>query len=340
MNVKLLHVLVTVPLSEEEKALLTEAVSGLRLFHIPAKKAEDISAEIWQTCDVLYTAHVLPQPQEAPALKWIQFHYAGIDHALQAPILQKTGLLVTTMSGASASQMAEHVLTMLLALGHHLPAVLDSQHKKEWPPDRWERFMPKELRGSTVGIVGYGSIGRQVARLLQPFGATVVAAKHNAMEPRDYGYTPPGLGDPEGELPHRIYPWQAVRHMAQECDALVIAAPLTAETRGMINADVLRALRPGALIVDVSRGGILDHQALLKLLENGHIGGAALDVFPQEPLPPESPLWTHPRIIITPHISGNSQHYTRRAMELFAENLQRFQSGQPLYNLFDPQKGY
>ncbi len=334
------NVLITIPLDETLQHQLQAVSPRLRLIHIPAQKAEDVPAEIWERCDVLYTANVLPAPEQAASLKWIQFHYAGIDHALDAPILQKPGLRVTTLSGAAASQMAEHVLTMLLALGHNLPDVLKAQRAAEWPEDRWQRFLPHELRDSVVGILGYGSIGRQVARLLHPFGATVLAAKYNAMDPVDHGYTPPGQGDPGGDYARRIYPYQALKSMARECNALVVAAPLTTQTRGLVGHEVLQALRPGAFLVDVSRGGIVDLNALLAALRSGQLGGAALDVFPQEPLPASHPLWRQENVIITPHISGNSRRYTERAMALFAENLRRFLAGEPLYNLFDPEKGY
>ncbi len=334
------NVLITVPLDETLLHQLQAISPRLRLIHIPAEQAEEIPAEIWERCDVLYTANTLPQPEQAPALKWIQFHYAGIDHALTAPITQKEGVLITTLSGAAASQMAEHVIAMLLALGHHLPDLLRAQRAAEWPADRWQRFLPHELRNRTIGILGYGSIGRQVARLLQPFGATVLAAKYNAKDPRDHGYTPPGQGDPEGQLARRIYPYQALRSMARECQALIVAVPLTRQTRGLVSAEVLQALQPGAFLVDVSRGGVVDINALLTALRSGQIGGAALDVFPQEPLPASHPLWQQENVIITPHISGNSRHYAERAMTLFAENLRRFLHNEPLYNRFDPQKGY
>lgn len=214
------------------------------------------------------------------------------------------------------------------------------QRLAEWPRERWERFSPRELRDSTVGIVGYGSIGRQTARLLQPFGATVLAAKRDVMHPEDLDYIPEGMGDPQGDLVHRLYPIQALRSMLKECDFVAVTVPLTPETRGLVGAAELAALKPTAFLVDTSRGGVVDHTALIPVLRDRKIAGAALDVYPEEPLPADHPLWRLSNAILTPHISGNTPHYDERATALFAENLQRYVSGLPLFNQFDLARGY
>ncbi len=288
----------------------------------------------------LYTSRALPTPEQAPRLRWIQFHWAGIDHAIDAPILQRPDLTITHLSGASASQMAEYAVMMLLALGHHFPALQTHQRRGEWPSDRWERLNPIELRGSTVGIVGYGSIGRQIARLLQPFGSTVLATKRDVMHPYDTGYMPEGLGDANTELVQRMYPPQAIRSMFKECDFVIVTVPLTPETRGMIGAEELAALKPGAYLVDVSRGGVIQQEALVNVLRDNKIAGAALDVFTKEPLPADNPLWKLPNVLLTPHIAGFSPHYDERAVALFAENLVRYLSDLPLYNRLDRERGY
>ncbi|MEJ5225010.1 MAG: D-2-hydroxyacid dehydrogenase [Anaerolineales bacterium] len=334
---KAVEVLVTLPLSAE---LLSRLQSVSPRVRVTAQSGANIPAEAWERCEVLFTARTLPTPEQAPNLKWIQSYFAGVDSMLDTPIFQKPGIRITTLSGAAASQMAEYAVMMMLALGHRLPAMSEAQRKKDWPRDRWERFSPRELRDATVGIVGYGSIGRQVARLLQPFGAVVLACKREAMHPEDRGYTREGWGDPTGDLVQRLYPSQAIRSMVKTCDFVVITAPLTAQTRNLINASVLAAMKPGAFLVDVSRGGIVNHEALVKAVQEGRLGGAALDVFPEEPLPADSPLWSLPNVIITPHISGNSAAYDARAVELFTENLRRYIEGLPLHNLLDPQRGY
>jgi phosphoglycerate dehydrogenase-like enzyme len=196
------------------------------------------------------------------------------------------------------------------------------------------------LRGSTVGVAGYGSVGREVARLCQAFGARILAVKHDVMIPEDRGYMLEGLGDPEGRIPARIYPPQSLQRMLPECDFVVVSAPLTDTTRGWFGAEAFAAMRPGACLVDISRGGIVDEEALRKALLDGKLGGAALDVFAQEPLPPESDLWDTPGLLLSPHIAGNSARYDLRAVDLFAENLRRYAANRPLLNRFNPQEGY
>ena len=283
------EVLITLPFSEELVKQIIEVSSRLHVQVISASKVEDIPAEVWEKVEVLYTNRVLPTAEQAPHLVWVQFHWAGIDHALEAPILQRANLIVTSLSGASASQMAEHAVMMLLALGHHLPEAIQLQKRAEWPAARWDIFSPIEMRGSTVGIIGYGSIGRQIARLMISFGATVLATKRDVMHPEDTGYTAEGLGDPAGDMVHRLYPPQALQSMLKECDFVVVCLPRTPETVNLIGAEVLSALKPSAYLVDISRGGIVDHTALIPMLRDHRLAGAALDVYPTEPLPPDNP---------------------------------------------------
>jgi phosphoglycerate dehydrogenase-like enzyme len=334
------EVLITLPFPEHLVAQLSSVSPRLHITVHKASKPEEVPTDLWQRVEVLYTDSVLPKPEQAPKLRWIQFHWAGLEKFMDAPILKKPGLQATSLSGAAAPQMAEYVLLMLLAFGHRLPELLENQRKIEWPRDRWKRFTPLELNSSTVGIVGYGSIGREVGRLLHEFGATVLATKRDAMQPEDTGYTPEGLGDPQGGLVSRLYPPQAVRAMLKECDFVVITVPLTSDTRDLIGAEELAAMKSTAYLVDVSRGGVVNHSALVSALRERRIAGVALDVFPEEPLPSDSPLWKMPNVIITPHISGITPHYDQRAVDLFAENLHRYLAELRLYNLIDVRSGY
>jgi phosphoglycerate dehydrogenase-like enzyme len=334
------EVLITLPFPDVLVEQLRSVSPRLHITVHRARSAEEVPDSLWQRTEVLYTNRVLPAPGKAPNLRWIQFHWAGVDHAIEDPILEKPGLVATTLSGAAAPQMAEYALMMLLALGHNLREMIEHRQREEWPKDRWERFSPRELSESTVGIVGYGSIGREVARLLSAFGATVLATKRDVMHPEDDGYSPEGLGDPTGELPRRLYPPQARVSMLKECDYVVITVPLTAETKGMIGGEEISALKEGAYIVDVSRGEVVDHEALISALRERRLGGVALDVFPEEPLPKDSPLWKFPKVIISPHISGNTPYYDERAVALFSENLRRYLADLPPYNIIDPKRGY
>ncbi|HJW90896.1 MAG TPA: D-2-hydroxyacid dehydrogenase [Anaerolineales bacterium] len=334
------EVLITLPFPDELVNLLRSVSPRLRINVHKASKAEEVPVETWQRVEVLYTDRVTPKPEQTSRLRWIQFHWAGLDHLAGEPIMQKPGLLVTSLSGAAAPQLAEYVLMMILSFGHRLPEVIEHQHRSDWPRDRWKRFLPRELNSSIVGIAGYGSVGREIARLVNAFGGQVLASKRNAMHPQDRGYIPEGLGDPEGELVHRLYPAQALRSMLKECDFVVVSVPLTPQTRDLIGQEELAAMKSSAYLVDVSRGGVVNQTALVNALRERKIAGAALDVFPEEPLPVDSPLWKLPNVIITPHIAGITSRYDERAVTLFAENLNRYLTELPLYNLVDPQKGY
>lgn len=335
-----IEVLITLPFPEELLNQLRGVSPRIKITAARASKPEDIHSDIWKKTEVLYTDRVLPDPDQAENLKWIQFHYAGIDHVADHSIFSKNDLLFTTLSGAAASQVAEYVLMMLLALGHRLPELFNHQKRAEWPGDRWERFKPLELRGSTVGIVGYGSIGRQVANLLRPFGAKVLATKRDPMHPKDPGYIPESQGDPGGDLVTRLYPPQAIRSMMKECDFVIVTVPLTRETNNMVGPEELAVLKPTAFLVDVSRGEVVNSSALFNALRDKKLAGAALDVHSEEPLPANSPFWKLSNVLLTPHISGITAHYDQRAADLFIENLNRYLAGHSLYNEFNIHEGY
>jgi phosphoglycerate dehydrogenase-like enzyme len=218
--------------------------------------------------------------------------------------------------------------------------MLEDKRDKRWPEDRFTRFTPVELRGSTVGIVGYGSVGREVARLCVHFGAKVLATKRDLKYLIDEGYMPEGLGDPRAELFERLYPPQALQSMVSMCDFVVITVPLTQETRGLIDKHVFSSMKPTAFLIDISRGGVVEHADLIEALQSEQIAGAVIDVFSKEPLPEESPLWEIPNVILSPHIAGASAHYQERAADLFLENLGRYMLGEPLLNRYHPQHGY
>jgi len=306
----------------------------------PARGAQDLPPDLLPDVEVLYTHHALPDPAAVPSLRWVQFHFAGLDAIVDHPLLHTPEVQVTSMSGASASQMAEYALMGMLALGRRVPRMVADKAARRWADDRFERFRPVELRGATVGIVGYGSVGREVARLCRAFGAQVLAVKRDLMHPEDRDYQFGGIGDPSGDLVDRLYPPQALASMAELCDTLVIAVPLTAETRGLVGRSVFKRMKPGAFLIDISRGGVVDHGALVEALTERRLGGAALDVYPVEPLPDSSPLWELPNVILSPHIAGASGDYFERATDVFRENLRRYLAGQPLLNRYDRQRGY
>jgi phosphoglycerate dehydrogenase-like enzyme len=275
----------------------------------------------------------------APELKWVQLHTAGVDHLLDHPLM-RSDILLTTASGIHATPIAEYVFASILAFSRRVPQMLYYQKRREWPQGRWNLFARPELRDRTLGIIGYGSIGREVGRIARCFGMRVVATKRSVSQMRDVGYAVQGTGDREGALLDEAFPPERLSEMLSLCDYVVVAVPLTPEMRKLIGEAELRAMKPSAYLVNISRGGTVDEAALLRALREGWIAGAGLDVFEEEPLPSDSPLYDLENVILSPHVSGFTLRYDERTSDLFAENLRRYLTGEPLLNLVDKERGY
>ncbi len=334
-----IKVLSVLNLSEENLATLRSVSQKLEVSQITCRTPEEMKP-LLEDVEILYTFWFPFDPMEvAPKLKWIQLSSAGVDHLLDSPVM-KSPVIITTTSGIHAVPIAEYVFAMILSFVKNLPLALDYQRRKEWPSNRSQVLVSEELRDKTLGIIGYGSIGREVARLARAFGMKVFATKRHVEVNTDKGYRLPDVGDPEGALVERLYPNSNLREMLSLCDFVVITAPLTRETYHMIGPEELAAMKPSAYLINVARGAIVNEAALVEALRNKKIAGAALDVFEQEPLPPESPLWDLPNVLLTPHISAITPKYDDRATALFAENLRRYLEGRELLNVVDKNLGY
>jgi phosphoglycerate dehydrogenase-like enzyme len=336
----LVVVLNEAPLAPELLAQLRAVSPRLRVEPRPVKRGADLSGLDWRGVEVILTTGPVPTREQAPDLRWVQAYFAGADRALQdnRPLFEHVRL--TTASGVHMPIMAEYALMMMLAHDHRLPLLLRSQQAREWPADRSGLFSASELRGKTLGILGYGSIGREVGRLAHTFGMRLLAAKRNPAERADPGWHLPGTGDPRGELPEAFFGLDQLDALLPQCDHVLLVLPLTPATRHVFNARTLGLLKPTAFVINYGRGGLIDEDALIAALQGGQLAGAALDVFAQEPLPAESPLWTLPNVILTPHIAGWTIRYDELCTQLFADNLKRYLAGENLYNEVDVQAGY
>jgi phosphoglycerate dehydrogenase-like enzyme len=335
-------VLSTMRFSNELLAQIRAVSERIILTQHTSPDAEHVPSEAFEQAEVIYTFNALPQPDQAPHLRWVQLNSAGANHVIQHSLFA-TDVMFTTVSGLHAINIGEYVFASILAWSRHLPELFDLQRKSQWPSDRWTCCQPSELRRATIGIIGYGSIGREVGRLAKAFGMRVLALKRNAqMSAERASFGIDGLGDPQGALPDALYgpDASALREMLAQCDYVVLAVPLTSETRGMIGEAELRAMKPTAYLVNIARGEVCDEVALVCALQDKWIAGAGLDVFAEEPLPRDSPLWTLPNVILTPHISGFSPNYEQRAVDVFCENLRRYIDDQPLLNVVDRSIGY
>lgn len=335
-------VLITAPIEADGLSRLQTLSPDLRIERWPVRSAGAIPDELWRGVEVLYTSFAtsLPTPGQAPSLRWVQLYSAGPDPILDQPLFRGP-VIFTTASGVHAINVAEYVFAEVLAWFHRLPRTCEWQQRGQWPSssERSTLFAPEELRGKTIGIVGYGSIGRHVARLAGAFGMRVLAMQRGA-DRRDRGFQFPDVGDPDGVLPARYYAPDRLHTMLGESDVVVIATPLTRETRGLFGDAAFTAMKPTAFLVNIARGDICNEAALVRALGEKRIAGAALDVFHQEPLPPDSLLWHLPNARISPHISGLTPRYDARAAAIFEENLRRYLAGEPLYNVVDKARGY
>jgi phosphoglycerate dehydrogenase-like enzyme len=332
------HVLVTAPFTEKLMNKIRGVSDDIELEQrtLPDRQWPDD----WTTdAEVYYAISDVPKPEQAPNLRWVQVHWAGIDSLVDTP-LWDSDIIITSASGIHAVNMAQYAFAQMLAWANKMRLWFQHQERSEWPSQRWDKFVPDELRGRTLGILGYGSIGREVARIGKAFGMTVLVTKRNVKQPKDVGYTLSGTGDPEGNVPDRIYPGEATRSMLAECDYVVVTLPLTEKTRHLFNEDLLKEMKPNAYLINVGRGGLIDEKALVRALKKGWIAGAGLDVFEEEPLPADSPLWSMENVVLTPHISGFTPHYDRRAVDLFTENLRRYLAGETLLNRVNREAGY
>ena len=332
------NVLSTGDLDEAQLDRLRAVSSRLQVVQHTAWKSEDLPPGAWSGVEVLFTHQSLPMPGQEPSLRWVYVFSAGVNHVLGNPVLGNE-VILTNASGIHAISVSEHAMALMLAWTQRLPTWFAHQRRVEWPQDLYTRYVFPELHGATVGIVGYGSIGREIGRLASGFGMRVLASKRTD-DRIDRGYTIPGRGDPEGVIPERFYPPEELRTMLAESDHVVLAVPLTDATRHLIGADELRAMRPSAFLVNIARGGIVDEAALVRALQEGWIDSAGLDVFSEEPLPADSPLWHLENVTLTPHVAGLSPRYNERAVDLFVENLRRYLAGESLLNQIDYEQGY
>lgn len=247
---------------------------------------------------------------DAPNLRWFHSMAAGVDNPVFGRFVER-GVRLTTSSGASAPPIAATCITYLLALSRDLPRLGRAQAAHEWAPARFT-----ELRGRRVVVAGYGPIGQEVVRLATAFGMEPVVLRRAA----------------QGDEPCPAHSLDEIVDVVADAAALVVALPLTERTRGLVSREVLAAMDPDAFVVNVGRGELIDQQALTEALSLGRLGGAGLDVFVEEPLPADDPLWDLPNVIITPHMAGSTSATGRRVVEIFFDNLGRFRRGEPLRN--------
>ena len=300
-------------------------------------KDEVEQAQKLADCEVLVAYKIPTDPTVVPKLKWLQSLLTGVNHLVGTPLMA-SDIVITTPSGILAIPIAEYAFASILAFCKRFPYLFQLQREREWV-SFWD-VHSKKLHGKTLGIVGYGSIGRSVARIATGFSMRILALKRDPTQKVDLGFNLPGAGDPQGTLPERYFYPSQVRDMLLESDFVVLTAPLTSDTEHMIGEEEFRAMKPTSYLVNVGRGQLIDHRALIKALRTGQIAGAGLDVFEVEPLPKDSELYDLDNIILTPHCSNMEGTMDFELWSLFCENLKRYLAGESLLNVVDKNLGY
>lgn len=278
-------------------------------------------------CDVAYTWILsTDEVDRAPRLKWVHTSAVAVETLALAELFARN-IIVSNSRGVQATPIAEHVFAVLLALVKQLPLVLEHQRAQRWAQNQLigDR-LPRLLRRQTLVLIGVGTIGAEVALLADAFGMHVIGVRRRGTDPL------PGV--------HEMRTYRELDTILAQADVLVIAAPLTAETENLIGAPEFARMKRGAILINVGRARIVDHVALRHALQSGQLGGASLDVFHQEPLPSDDPLWTAPNVILTPHTSGFRQGHWDEVIDLFADNLRRFLRGEAIRFRVDPTLGY
>jgi D-3-phosphoglycerate dehydrogenase len=295
-----------------------------------APQAEVVDAGQQRVAQELLTADIFCGHAKVPVpwnevvrggrLRWIQSSAAGLDHCL-VPSVVASDIVVTSASGVLADQVAEHAISLTTALTRSLPTFFRAQEQHEFI-----RRPTRDLTHCTVGIVGFGGNGRRLAEVLRVFKTRILATDTFPVDKPDFV--------------EALWPAERLDDLLAEVDVLFLAAPLTDITRHMIDRRALARLRPGALLINVARGPLVVEADLVAAIESGHLAGAGLDVTAEEPLAVDSPLWSLPNVVITPHVGGQSARRIDDMTDFFSANLRRWQAGEPLANLVDKRLGY
>lgn len=262
----------------------------------------------------------------AGKLKWVHCTSAGIERIQSVPeLIEMDQVTLTNARGAHAATIADHCFAFILAFTRNVPALVEDQKARRW--DRPGRSKgTRELSGSTLGIVGLGRIGSEIARRAAGFGLQIKAVDVNTAADA------PGVQE--------VWPLSRLDDLLRVVDYLAIAIPITPQTRGLVGARELALMKPDAYLCVMSRGGIVDQDALAEAIATGRLAGAGLDATSPEPLPAEHPLWSTPNVLISPHCSGASRQTAERGRQILQENIRRFVSGEPLMNVCDKRAGF
>ena len=309
-----------------------ESIRGISIATIEGEveKRRSLPAEVLKDKDILFCCYPPDNFDDLGELEFVQIYSAGYTQVTGLGLPEKN-IRACNARGVFDTPIAEWNVAMMVNLARDLRSLIRNQDKGLW--DRSACFQ-HEIRGSTVGIWGYGGIGRETARVSKALGLTVHVLELSGVGPQGDVYVVPGAGDPNGELPDRVFTRDQEQEFLAGLDFLILSMPLTKQTEGIVGARELQALPRTAYVLNPARGPLIQEDALLQALRENWIAGAALDTHYHYPMPTDHPLWQFSNVIMTPHISGSSQspNFCRRIWDIFCQNVERFLCGQPLLN--------
>lgn len=314
-----MNILININLNDEQLQQIKDVSPEVQVIrHSSAGEMLEAMPEV----DALFGALSEKMFARADRLKWVQIGSAGVDENL-FPEFVESDIVFTSAKGIVGIHLAEHAMALLLGLSRGIATAIRNPNWNQRGPIR---NISLEMEGQTVGIVGLGGTGRAVADRAHGFGMKVIA-----VDPEDIGTHPKVT---------TCWKMDRFHDMLKQSDVVIICAPLTPETENLFDREAFTRMRNHAILINVTRGKIINEEALMEALRTGTIGGAGLDVTPKEPLPEDHPLWSMPNVIVTPHSAGGSPHRMGRSVDLFCKNLSRLIDGQPLTNVIDKRKGY
>ena len=334
------HVLILLPLLKETISTLREEFPKVEFHHFPDRGIDDVNKQVLEKIEIIFTRTELPKAEDVPNLKWLHFFRTVVDvRELDEKLLEISGLAITSNSGVTAPAYADIALMQIYSLGYQLTQVCEAKTTHKY--DLQEGTYPAaRLYDSTIGIIGYGSVGRELARLSHAFGVELLAVKRDLMHPEDDGFTLPDHGDPYGDYFARLYPPQAIPSMVKECDFVVVTVPFTEQTEKIINTEVFEQMKSSAFLINLSVPKVVDLNALESAIENRLFAGAAFVDFPEYAFEEDSPLWNMDRVLIFPPFSSLIRNEEEKAVLLLVENMKHYLIGGPLTNRIDIERGY
>lgn len=316
-------VLTTVQYDSENDQRLCMALAPAEIIHCSSKDGQSIEQALQEVDVAILSSDLDDRYLRAPKLKWIHCDHAGLNNSVRPEVFER-GLILSSSAGRSSFSLAEHIMVYMLNFAFHFVDFYHAQQQHQWGVEGQDNFYC--LYGHTVGVFGMGNVGRELAIRAKAFGMKVIGYSRGKIDS-----LPPGF-----DIKYSREEGHSIDLLLAESDYVAMAIPLTDETYHMISTREFKLMKPGAVLVNMARGALVDEEAMITALRSGQIAGAGLDVFSQEPLPADSPFWDLPNVLMSPHLTPRVPSRIGRSLDIIIENIRRYRAGEPLRNQQQP----